>query len=108
MNEPKDRLTDITNRALDLLLTKHPARTSIGVMLGLVCAFLVELFLPVLKEVQFANFAGVPKWGWIPVGILVAHLPTLFCYIENIGHKKKRDHLWSLQVRRPTRYRYPA
>lgn len=81
MNDLKDRLTYITNRALDLLLTKHPARTSIGVVLGMAVAVLVELFLPVLKTVQFANFAGVPKWGWIPVGILVAHLPTLFSFV---------------------------
>lgn len=81
MNDTKNTWTDVTNRALDLLFTKHPVRTSIGVVLGLVFAFLVELFMPALKTVTFANFAGVPKWGWIPVGILVAHVPTVLAFV---------------------------
>lgn len=77
MNELKDKWSSIVNRAIDFLIVKQPLRTSIGVILGLVLGFLVQLFLPTLKALDFADFAGAPWWGWIIVGIFVAHVPTL-------------------------------
>lgn len=93
MNETNDRWTSIINRAIDLLLAKQPLRTSIGVILGLVFAFLVQLFLPTLETLEFANFAGAPLWGWIVVGILLAHLPTFISLMKTtpVGNENVSD-----------------
>lgn len=77
MSDLKDIGSSIVNRAIDFLFVKQPLRTSIGVMLGLVLAFVVQLFLPILKTVKFADFAGAPWWGWVVVGIFISHVPTL-------------------------------
>jgi uncharacterized protein YacL len=89
----KDIWTSFINRTIDLLFIKQPLRTSLGVILGLVLAFLVQLFLPTLKLLEFANFAGAPLWGWIVVGILFAHLPTFVLLMRTtpVGDEKVSD-----------------
>lgn len=72
-----DDTTRILNRALDVVFAKYPARTGLGVVLGCALLFLSRLFDPALRTITFANFAGAPWWGWIIVGVLVMHSPTI-------------------------------
>lgn len=72
-----DSASRIANRALDVIFAKYPARTGLGVVVGCTLGFLVRLFAPVLKSIEFADFAGAPWWGWIALGILIMHSPTI-------------------------------
>lgn len=65
------------DRALDVIFAKYPARTGVGVVLGCALSFLVRLFEPSLKAFTFADFAGAPWWGWLPIGVVAMHLPTI-------------------------------
>ncbi|MGO4382493.1 hypothetical protein [Pseudoduganella sp. RAF53_2] len=67
----------ILNRALDIIFTKYPARTGLGVILGCTLGFTARLFAPALKSIEFADFSGAPWWGWITLGILIMHSPTI-------------------------------
>lgn len=67
----------ILNRALDVIFAKYPARTGLGVILGCALGFATRLFAPVLKSIEFADFVGAPWWGWITLGILIMHSPTI-------------------------------
>ena len=75
--DPLDTSTRLVNRALDVVFAKYPARTGLGVILGCVLLFFARLFAPILKTIAFADFAGTPWWGWITLGILVMHSPTI-------------------------------
>ena len=68
------------HRALDLLLLRSPYLTSIGVVLGLVIDLLVSILSPVLASSHLIDLSRVKEWQWIPLGILICHLPTLFGY----------------------------
>ena len=72
-----DTWTRALDRALDLLFAKYPARTGLGVVLGGVLYFFVILFEPALRTLTFVDFAGAPWWGWLLLGILVMHAPTI-------------------------------
>jgi hypothetical protein len=67
----------ILNRALDVIFAKYPARTGLGVILGCTLGFATRLFAPALKSIAFADFAGAPWWGWVTLGILIMHSPTI-------------------------------
>ena len=71
----------VIERALDILLMKHPVRTAIGVMLGLTLSLLASLFSPALAKVGMVGVANVRDWQWIPLGIVLAHARTLIDYV---------------------------
>ena len=72
-----DAWTRALDRALDIIFVKYPARTGLGIVLGSVFCFLARLLDPVLQTLTFADFAGAPWWGWLSLGILVMHAPTI-------------------------------
>jgi hypothetical protein len=72
-----DKWTLVLSRALDIIFVKYPARTGLGVILGCTISFLVRLLEPTLRTITFADFAGAPWWGWLPLGIFLMHLPTV-------------------------------
>lgn len=76
-----DKWSSGTNKAVEILLTKHQARTSLGAILGVAMAFIVNLFMPILSTFKYVDFNRVPFYGWIPVGILILHIPTIFSYV---------------------------
>jgi hypothetical protein len=63
--------------ALSVVFRPYPARTSVGVVLGATLWFLADLFEPSLRSVTYANFAGVPWYGWFAPGLLIMHVPTI-------------------------------
>jgi len=75
--DPLDTSTRVVSRALDVVFAKYPARTGLGVIVGCVLLFFARLFSPSLKTITFADFAGAPWWGWITLGILIMHSPTI-------------------------------
>lgn len=77
MSDKEDIVTRLVDRTLDVLFAKYPARTGLGVILGAVLSFLVQLFEPSLKSIDAINFAGAPFWGWLAIGILIMHAPTI-------------------------------
>lgn len=77
MSDQADLVTRIVDRALDVLFAKYPARTGLGVVLGGTFAFLARLFEPGLRSVAVLDVANAPLWGWLAVGILVLHAPTI-------------------------------
>jgi hypothetical protein len=72
-----DSFSRVLNRALDVVFAKYPARTGLGVVLGCTLGFLTKLFAPALASIKVADFARAPWWGWVTLGILVMHLPTI-------------------------------
>lgn len=83
MNEIEKKVSSIASASLDLLLIKHPARTSLGVVFGLSISFLVAFFKPVFEKIEFIDATAIPIWGWMPIGILLAHLPNFLWNIFN-------------------------
>lgn len=88
MTDPLDTVTRFLNRALDVIFTKYPARTSLGVVLGCVLLFLTRLFAPALQTITVVDLSGAPWWGWLFLGVLVMHAPTI---VHLFGQKPLGD-----------------
>lgn len=83
MNTPNSAsFSRSTDKTLSLLFKLHPLRTALGVMLGLSLAMLAALFSPLLARSAAVAVSKVHDWQWIPLGIVIAHLPTLLGYIS--------------------------
>ncbi|XCN73790.1 MAG: hypothetical protein Q3M24_03260 [Candidatus Electrothrix aestuarii] len=78
MNDKADLWSSLAIKAIDVIFARYPARTSLGVVLGGVIDFGVQLFAPALSSLKFADFTASPKWGWWLLGILIMHTPTIF------------------------------
>jgi hypothetical protein len=50
-------------------------------MLGLSLATLAALFSPLLGRTAVVAVSKVNEWQWIPLGIVISHLPTLVGYV---------------------------
>lgn len=78
MTNFEDKITRLVLSSVDILLLKNPERTILGTFLGLVFAFLSRLFRPAIKQIEFIDLSAAPIWGWIPLGIILIHLPMVF------------------------------
>ena len=76
-NHLSDRWTHNAKQAVDMLLLKDPVRTSLGLVLGGTLSFLRILLEPALRDIPFANFVDAPPWGWLALGTLIMHVPTV-------------------------------
>jgi uncharacterized membrane protein len=77
MTDKADMWSSLGTKAIDIIFARYPARTSLGVVLGGVIDFLVQLFSPALSSLKFADFTASPRWGWWLIGILIMHTPTI-------------------------------
>jgi hypothetical protein len=77
MTDQADLITRIVDRALDVVFAKYPARTGLGVILGGTLTFLAQIFEPGLRSISFVDFSHAPLWGWLALGILILHAPTI-------------------------------
>jgi hypothetical protein len=84
MTSFEDNVSRLVLSFIDILLLKNPERTILGTFLGLVFAFLVRLFGPAIKRIEFIDPSAAPIWGWIPLGIILIHLPMV---IWDIFHR---------------------
>jgi len=78
MTDKADMWSSLGIKAIDIIFARYPARTSLGVVLGGVIDFLVQLFAPALHSLKLADFTASPRWGWWLLGILIMHSPTIF------------------------------
>lgn len=74
--------TRIVDRALDIVLSKYPARTGLGVVTGLLLHLLAELFSPALKAVPFLDISSLGWWQWLAPGLLIMHAPTILSILK--------------------------
>ncbi len=74
----KDSFSNFFSSSFQILLIKYPTRTGLGVVLGYFFAFLIRIFEPTLKKIEFINLHEAPFWGWIVFGLLVMHIPTIY------------------------------
>ncbi|WP_417915462.1 hypothetical protein [Candidatus Electronema sp. JM] len=72
-----DLITRVASQVLDILLMKYPTRTGLGLVLGSIFSFAVQLFAPALRSIKSMDFASSPWWGWLSLGVLVMHTPTV-------------------------------
>lgn len=78
MTEKADLFSKLISQGLDVLFAKYPTRTGLGVILGCALSFFTKLFGPVLQQIDIADFDATPWWGWITVGLIIMHIPTIF------------------------------
>jgi hypothetical protein len=72
-----DHWTPRVDRALDIVLIKYPARTGLGVVIGLCLHLVVDFFQPALRTVPYIDATGLAWWQWLAPGLLIMHLPTI-------------------------------
>ncbi|CAK8724841.1 Holin of 3TMs, for gene-transfer release [Candidatus Electrothrix laxa] len=77
MTDKADMWSSLGTKAIDVIFARYPARTSLGAILGGAIDFLVQLFAPALRSLEFADFTASPRWGWWLIGILMMHTPTI-------------------------------
>ncbi len=86
MNERADKTSRFVSAAIELLLISYPTRTSLGVVLGLVLDFFFQLLYPLILQVEYLDPERISRWQFIPLGILIAHLPTIFGFFLASSH----------------------
>lgn len=74
---PLDQWTRTADRALGILFLKDPVRTSLGLVLGGALSSLSLLFEPALQVSALVDVAAMSWWSWLPLGILIMHIPTI-------------------------------
>lgn len=84
----EEKLSRIILKAINVLLIKYPERTGYGILLGSVFYFFTRLFSPLLKDKSLIDIDAAPFWGWIPLGIILTHLPFV---IWSFFHRSKID-----------------
>lgn len=72
-----DKWSKVIDRVLNILLVRYPERTSIGLILGGVFAAVSVVLRPALSSVEWADFAALPWWGWLPMGVVLCHWRTI-------------------------------
>jgi hypothetical protein len=72
-----DRTSAITYRALDLLFLRHPMRTSLGVIIGLVIVLFVDVFSPWLATLRYIDVYRANPVLWVAFGVFIMHIPTI-------------------------------
>lgn len=78
MTEKIDFCTKLISQGLDVLFAKYPTRTGLGVIFGAVLYFFTKLFSPFLEKIEIVDFNSTPWWGWLTVGLIIMHIPTIF------------------------------
>lgn len=73
-----DVLTQGVNKATEVLFTRDPDRTALGVALGLSLYSVALVLDPVPFDIPFVSLTHLPWWGWMCLGILAAHIPKIF------------------------------
>lgn len=77
MTEKADLFSKLISQGLDVLFAKYPTRTGLGVILGGALSFIAKLFSPILQKVEIIDFNNTAWWGWIFIGLIIMHIPTI-------------------------------
>ncbi|OCY31907.1 hypothetical protein BFR75_08580 [Acinetobacter pittii] len=77
MTEKVDLYSKFISQGLDVLFAKYPTRTGLGIVLGCALSFIINLFRPFLEKIESVDFNAAPWWGWLPIGLIIMHIPTI-------------------------------
>jgi hypothetical protein len=72
-----DRIEVLLDRTVALLLVKFPVRTGLGVAIGGALSLVVRILEPLLRSIPSIDVGSVPWWGWISLGVVLMHAPTI-------------------------------
>lgn len=82
MNDFQEQISRYLHLAINILVSKHPGRTSLGIVLGPSIFFGIEVAAKVTGEKTFIDLVEIDGWKWIPPSILICHSPTLIKYLS--------------------------
>ncbi|AMX17733.1 hypothetical protein IEC338SC_0554 [Acinetobacter pittii] len=90
MTEKVDLYSKFISQGLDVLFTKYPTRTGLGIILGSVLSFITNLFRPFLEKIESIDFNTAPWWGWLSIGLIIMHIPTIISVFQqnSIGNDR--------------------
>jgi hypothetical protein len=77
----QDKTSLLVSKALDIIFIKYPARTSLGVVIGIAAKFLIDLssaFIVVPQEILDSSI-----FGWACLGLLTLHVQTIKSLAKN-------------------------
>src|SRR5262245_23744705 len=80
-----DSLSKLVGIALDMLFLKNPTRSSLGVLLGVLCNTFTQIFAPFLKEIQIVDLSTIAWWQYIVLGLGLMYLPLMVRYLFRVG-----------------------
>ncbi|WP_337081400.1 hypothetical protein [Acinetobacter pittii] len=83
-----DLYSKLISQGLDVLFAKYPTRTGLGLILGCVLYFIINLFRPFLEKIETVDFNAAPWWGWLSIGLIIMHIPTIISvfHLNSIGN----------------------
>ncbi|MEQ1065450.1 hypothetical protein ABLB96_03125 [Acinetobacter sp. XH1741] len=83
-----DLYSKFISQGLDVLFAKYPTRTGLGLILGCVLYFIINLFRPFLEKIEIVDFNAAPWWGWLSIGLIIMHIPTIISvfHLNSIGN----------------------
>jgi len=73
-----DGISLLVGRAIDFLFVDDRRATSMGVLFGGLMLFLTKVFAPVLRHQSIVEFATVPAYLFLIVGIFLFNAPRFF------------------------------
>lgn len=82
--DPIDFFTKFASRSLEIILTKYPTRTTLGVIVGGALYSFARIFQSFLNESTAIDFLSISIWSWMFIGLFLTHIPTL---IHSFGQK---------------------
>lgn len=81
MDSLVDKTTKFVSDGIGILITRHPIRTSIGALLGVILIItnhvVGNIFPPKINP-----FYGLSEWHFIFAGVFILHIPTLIQLIK--------------------------
>jgi len=76
-----DAASGLLYLSVSTVLLRHPTRTVLGVMLGLVCSLLATLFAPLLRGVPHTDFEHIALCHWIGLGFFLMYWRLAWAYL---------------------------
>src|SRR5687767_3420064 len=73
-----DKSSQLINTSVNFIFIKHPTRTSLGIVLGIVINILTKLFSPILNRQSAINLSTIEPWEFIIFGVFLLHLRTFY------------------------------
>jgi len=83
MNTFIDKLSGFFIKSVNILFSRNPERTGLGIFLGYVFSFFFDLFTPLIKSYSIIDCNSSNLFGWIAFGVIVIHMPYLMSDLFN-------------------------
>ena len=83
MGGTTDKFTHIINTAISFIFIKHPTRTSLGIVVGIILHTFTKIFSPVLGQLSIINLSMINPWEIMVVGVFLLHIKTIYELLRN-------------------------